>query len=79
MKRFAVVAALALAGCETLPDTPVQPVSIVSSDFCEIMKDVAPPTGKLDWSVQDTPQSIRGVRRLAAAVDRRCLNPQPKR
>lgn len=84
MKRCAVLVALpwALAGCASAPaDDVPRPatVRVAASDFCEIMRGVAPPTGKLSWSVRDTPETITGIRRLAAAVDRRCspANPQP--
>lgn len=76
--RLAIVAviAAALAGCAQ--DPPAQPVAPVvriettRSDFCEIMRSLHGQSGKLSWSVRDTPETITGVRRLAAAFDKRC-------
>jgi outer membrane murein-binding lipoprotein Lpp len=61
----AIIASLALAGCAG-QDIAVQPVNIVSSDFCEIQKD------KLTWDVKDTGPTIKGIRRFNAKWDARC-------
>lgn len=59
---------LLLTGCAQDQPVPVQPVSIKSSDFCEI---VSKPRD-LTWSVQDTPATITSLRRLGAKWDTRC-------
>ena len=64
-----------LAGCATEPKPErVKPVTVrvTSSDFCPILKGIFPPTGKFQWGIRDTPESIQSARRLNAAVDKRC-------
>ena len=70
--------ACSLAGCNPDPTPHLQPVTIGASDFCEVMKIVSPPAGKPTWSIRDTPKTIHGNRRIAAAVDARCSTPKPK-
>lgn len=75
--RLAIPVAIVctLSGCAQSP--PAEPlvkaatVQVTSSDFCEIMKALSP-TGKLTWSVADTPETINQVRRVNAAYDKRC-------
>jgi type IV pilus biogenesis protein CpaD/CtpE len=62
-----LVAAL-LGGCAQEP--PVQPVNITASDYCAIAQ-------KVTWSVDDTRETISGVRREAAKWDRRCGRAKP--
>lgn len=63
------------AGCAKQPEpqliAPVR-IEVTKSDFCEIMRSINGPAGKVRWSVRDTPETITSVRRLAAAFDRRC-------
>ena len=59
---------LALAGCAADAPVPVQPVTIKSSDFCEIVSK----SRDLTWSIQDTPETITSIRRLGAKHDARC-------
>jgi len=74
-----------LAGCaQDAPVAAVKPatVQVTAADFCQIMRRLYPGSGKPTWSARDTPETIYGVRRLAAAVDTRCRlvpsrNPQP--
>lgn len=70
-KRLIIISCLlGLAACETpTPSVPVQPVAIVSSDFCEIVDK----SRDLSWSIQDTKATITNLRRLAAKWDSRCL------
>lgn len=75
--RFTLmVLAAALAGCAqepaVQPVAPVVKIETTRSDFCEIMRSLHGVSGKLSWSVRDTPETITGVRRLAAAFDKRC-------
>lgn len=65
-----------LAGCAGEPPTqPLAPVkvNITGHDFCQIMRRIAGPSGKLTWGTADTPQTINGIRRLAEAYDKRCV------
>lgn len=55
-----------IAGCAQ--DPAVQPVNVVASDYCQI-------AGKIAWDVKDTPETIHGVRRENAKIDRRCKRP----
>lgn len=57
-----------LTGCAQDQAVPVQPVSIKSSDFCDLVKKQR----DLTWSVQDTPATINSLRRLGAVWDARC-------
>lgn len=66
----AIIVSLALAGCAG-QDIAVQPVNIVSSDFCEIQRD------KLTWDVKDTRETIKGIRRFNAKHDARCGKNKP--
>lgn len=74
-----------LAGCaQEPPAESVKPVTVqvTAADFCQIMRGLYPGSGKPTWSARDTPETIYGVRRLAAAVDTRCRlapirKPQP--
>lgn len=71
---------ITLTGCaQDPPAAPIAPktVSVTSTDFCEIMKAIAPPLGKPTWSRNDTPETITNIRRLNAAVDKRCASPAP--
>lgn len=88
MHRFSIVAhvlsvlllaaiTLGLAGCEQAQTVPVQPVTIDRSDFCEIMRDLHPPTGKITWDIKDTPATIHQIRRTDAAVDKTCGSKKP--
>ncbi len=64
-----------IGGCaQSPPVATVKPVTVAvtASDFCQIMRSLAPPSGKLTWSLDDSPDTITGIRRLAAAYDRRC-------
>ena len=54
-----------LAGCADTK-VPVQPVSIIGSDFCEIQSE------KLTWDVKDTRDTIRNINRFNAKWDSRC-------
>ena len=66
-----------LAGCANEPPAaPVAPVKVevTDHDFCQIMRRVAGASGKLTWSIDDTPKTIHGVRRLAEAYDKRCAS-----
>lgn len=77
---------LCLTGCAKDPaPQPVAPVTVtvVGSNFCQIMDEVARKSGrsdkKLGWRIGDTPQTIHGVRNLARAVDeQRCVSPPSK-
>lgn len=60
------------SGCSSTSTPPVQPVNIVSSDFCKIMRATLPPTGKPTWDVGDTKPTIRDARKVGAAFDSRC-------
>lgn len=72
MRRLlAVPVALAAAGCSATGTVPVQPVSITSSDFCEIQRE------KLTWDVKDTPETIKGIRRFNVKWDSRCGKARP--
>lgn len=64
-----------MTGCAQDAPVPVQPVSIKSSDFCELVDKKR----DLTWSVQDTRQSISNLRRLGAKWDARCgkINTKP--
>lgn len=75
--RLCAIPLLALAaaadGCATQPsEVAVQPVTVKGSSFCAVMRRVAPTSGKLTWSVRDTPESIHQMRRVNAAVDAGC-------
>ena len=65
-----------LGGCASAPapDT-VKPVTVrvVGSDFCPIMRGVVPPDGTLTWIPSDSPETIKGVRDVNAAVAARCV------
>lgn len=76
---FLLLAAITfgLAGCDQAQTVPVQPVTINRSDFCEIMKDLHPPSGKITWDVKDTPATIHQIRRTDAAVDKTCSIKKP--
>lgn len=65
---------LLLTGCAQDQPVPVQPVSIRSSDFCDLVKKQR----DLTWSVQDTPATITNLRRLGAVWDARCGNTNSK-
>lgn len=70
------IAAFAQSGCANSPSTePVKPVTVrvTASDFCPIMRGVAPPSGLLTWTPTDTPESIDGIRAVNAAVSKRCI------
>lgn len=60
----AAFVAILLAGCSDKV-VPLQPVSITGSDYCAIAE-------KITWDVEDTPDTIRGVRRENAKWDKRC-------
>lgn len=61
---MAIVCMLALAGCSG-KDVPIQPITIVGSDYCEIAE-------KIQWDLQDTKKTIDGVRRHNAKWDAKC-------
>ncbi len=68
---------VAVAGCAQEPPAETVKASIVQvigDSFCPIMAEIAGPTRKLTWDVNDSPQTIHGVRRLARAVDKRCVS-----
>jgi outer membrane murein-binding lipoprotein Lpp len=71
MQRIAIMTvgvlsgALVLTGCADSNKVPVQPVSIIGSDYCQISK-------KLSWDIKDTRPTIDGVRRHNAAWDAKC-------
>lgn len=67
-KVLTIVIAIAMGGCAGSVPAP-QPVQITASDFCRIVDE------KLTWDVRDTPETIRGVRRLNAKWDARCGRP----
>lgn len=79
--RGSIVVSLAIvvfaqAGCANSPTPePVKPVTVrvTASDFCPIMKAVAPPAGTLTWVPTDSPETIDGVRAVNAAVIKRCV------
>lgn len=75
MKQVSSIALLlTLAGCSQDAPVPVQPVSIKSETFCEIVDKKR----DLDWSIHDTPKSITNARRLGAIWDSRCARkPKP--
>lgn len=76
---FIIGALLGVAGCaQSPPVATVKPVTVAvtASDFCQIMRGLAPPSGKLTWSLDDSPETITGIRRLAAAYDKRCASPR---
>lgn len=54
---------LVLTGCSDASKVPVQPVSIIGSDFCDTMGE------KLTWDVKDTRPTIKGINRLNAKWD----------
>lgn len=56
----------ALTGCAGKPEIPVQPVSIIGSDFCQLVPE------KLTWDVKDTRPTIKGIHRLNAKWDAKC-------
>lgn len=66
---------LGLSGCDQSQNVPVQTVVVDRSEFCEIMKDLHPPSGKISWDVGDTPRTIHQIRRTDAAVDK-CQAPR---
>ncbi len=68
-----------LAGCaKEPPPAPVAPVTVkvTSSDFCQIAKRAYGPNGPT-WEIGDTPETITGTRRLAAAFREKRCNPLP--
>lgn len=67
---IALIAAAALAGCDTLPADPLA-LNIVSDTFCQTAK-------KVSWSVSDTWQTIDEARRHNARIDRVCGVPGGK-
>lgn len=70
----ATITSITLVGCAQDAPVPVQPVSIKSSDFCEIVDKKR----DLDWSIHDTPKTITNARRLGAIWDSRCARkPKP--
>jgi hypothetical protein len=64
-----------LSGCADEKSVAVQPVSIKSESFCEVMRGVLPPTGKPTWDIVDSKPTITDARRIGAAVDKRCNKP----
>lgn len=60
---LAAGAAVGLSGCGK--DLPLQPVSLVASNYCQIAR-------KLTWDVRDTPATIHGIRVENAKWDRTC-------
>lgn len=86
MKSYIIVglamSAFAQSGCANSPNPePVPPVTVrvTASDFCPIMRGIAPPNGLLTWTPTDTPESIDGIRAVNAAVTRRCVPKKPAR
>lgn len=73
-----IMALFMLAGCESASPDPVKPatVRVSGSDFCPIMRGVAPPTGRLSWSPTDSVKTIESVRAVNAAVTKRCSRPE---
>lgn len=61
-----------LAGCSDPSKVPVQPVSIIGSDFCEIAG------SKMTWDVKDTKPTIRQVNRFNAKWDAKCGGKEAK-
>lgn len=59
----AMSAIVALAGCA--PEPPVQPVSVVAHDYCQI-------AAKVTWDTRDTRATIQEIRRENAKFDKRC-------
>lgn len=55
-------------GCAQDAPVPVQPVTIVARDFCELVDKPR----DLTWSVNDTKDTITSLRRLGAKWDSRC-------
>lgn len=75
----AVILVIFLTGCAPEPPAEtVKPaiVKVTATDFCQIMRGLAPPSGKPTWSARDTSETIHGIRRVAAAVDKRCVPPR---
>lgn len=74
------VATLVLAGCAKEPEAaPVAPVKVqvTASDFCAIVKRAYGPQGPT-YHHLDTPETITGIRRLAASFRaRRCTPSTP--
>lgn len=64
MRAILIITALCLTGCAT-KEAPVQPVSIIGSDYCQI-------ANKLTWDIQDTRSTIDGIRRHNASWDAKC-------
>ncbi len=62
LRIMALTLCLGLAACSG-KDVPIQPVSIIGSDFCETMGE------KLTWNVKDTRPTIKGINRLNAKFD----------
>lgn len=67
---FALIAAVLLAGCDTLPTEP-PPVNIVSDNFCAVAR-------KVTWDVTDTRETIDEARRHNSRVDKLCPPPPAK-
>lgn len=68
-----------LSGCaQEPPAAPIAPVKIqvTSSDFCQIVKRAYGPNGPT-WDVSDTPETITGIRRLAASYRAKRCSPTP--
>lgn len=72
MRAVAFSLALLLSGCAQDPPVPVQPVSIVAHDYCQIAE-------KLTWEPRDTRPTIDGIRRHNARYDSRCRSSTPKK
>lgn len=61
---YALAAALLLTGCQDKP-VPYQPVKVVADTYCAATK---PQT----WSVNDTTETLDGVRRANAGRNAKC-------
>jgi hypothetical protein len=68
------MAVMMLVGCETEKAVQVQPVSIRSDSFCDVMRGILPPLGKPTWDIVDSKQTIRDARKVGAAVDKKCAS-----
>lgn len=76
---FCIIVTITTGCASTPPPETVKPVTVrvTASDFCPIMRAVAPPTGTLTWVPTDSPETIDGVRAVNAAVSKRCVQQKP--
>lgn len=65
-----VAAALALGGCETVPELNMLQAQIVTDNFCVVSR-------KVSWDVTDTWQTIDEARRHNERIDKLCDSDTP--